>query len=79
MSKPIEPEFIERTAGQVAAELVRRGVAPEKRVTVMIEPDDWLTKSRKFARAKVLAEGWSDEDIDRVIKEELKAVQPQIK
>jgi hypothetical protein len=81
MSKPIEPEFIESTAGQVAAELVRRGIAPEKRVTVTIEPDepdDWLTKTRKFTRAKVLAEGWSDEDIDRIIKEERKAVQPQI-
>jgi hypothetical protein len=81
MTKPVEPEFIESTAGQVAAELARRGVAPEKRVTVTIEPDepdDWLTKTRKFARAKVLAEGWSDEDIDRLIKEERKAVQPQI-
>ena len=42
------------------------------------EPDDWLTKARKFARAKVVAEGWSDEDIDRIIKEERKAIQPQI-
>ncbi len=81
MTKPTEPEFIESTAGQVAAELSRRGIAPEKRVTVTIEPDepdDWLTKTRRFARAKVRAEGWSDEDIDRIIKEERKAVQPQI-
>jgi hypothetical protein len=81
MPKGAEPEFIESTAGQVAAELARRGVAPEQRVTITIEPDepnDWLSKSRKFARAKVAAEGWSDEDIDRIIKEERKAIQPQI-
>lgn len=81
MSKVTEPEFTESTAGQVAAELSRRGVAPEQRVTITIEPpepDDWLSKTRKFARAKVAAEGWSDEDIDRIIKEERKAVRPQI-
>jgi hypothetical protein len=81
MRKPTEPEFIESTAGQVAAELSRRGIAPDQRVTVTIEPpepDDWLSKTRKFARAKVEAEGWSDADIDSVIKEERKAVQPQI-
>lgn len=80
MSKNAQPEFIESTAGEVAAELARRGVAPDQRVTITIEPDepdDWLSKTRKFARAKVTAEGWSDADIDRIIKEERKAVQPQ--
>ena len=81
MPKGTEPELIESTAGQVAAELARRGVAPEQRVTITIEPDepdDWLSKTRKCARAKVAAEGWSDEDIDRIIKEERKAIQPRI-
>jgi len=81
MAKDIEPEFIESTAGQVAAELARRGVAPEQRVTITIEPDepdDWISKARTFARPKVLAEGWADADIDRVIKEERKAVQPRL-
>ncbi len=76
-----EPEFIESTAGQVADELARRGIAPGQRVTVTIEPDepdDWIAKARKFARPKVLAEGWSDADIDRIIKEERKAVQPRL-
>ena len=79
MSKASEPQFIESTAGQVAAELVRRGVPPDRRVTITIEPDeqdDWLAKSRAFARPKVLAEGWSDADIDRIIDEERSAVQP---
>ena len=79
MTKVTEPEFIFSTAGQVAAELARRGVAPDQRVTITIEPDepdDWITKARRFARPKVIAEGWSDDDIDRIIKEERKAVQP---
>jgi len=79
MTKNASPEFIESTAGQVAAELPRRVIAADKRVTITIEPDepdDWIAKARKFARPKVMAEGWSDEDIDRLIKEERKAVQP---
>jgi hypothetical protein len=78
MSKQSAPEFIESTAGQVAAELARRGVAPDKRVTITIEPDepdDWIAKARRFARPRVTAEGWSDADIDRIIDEERKAVQ----
>jgi hypothetical protein len=81
MSKETTPEFIESAAGQVAAELARRGIAPERRVTITIEPDepdDWIAKARKFARPKVLAEGWSDEDIDRIIDEERKAVHPRL-
>ena len=77
MGKISEPSFIASTAGQVAAELARRGVAPEQRVTVAIEPDepdDWTAKARAFARPKVEAEGWSDDDIDRVIQEERSAL-----
>ena len=74
MAKEREPQFIESTAGQVAAELARRGVAPGQRVTVTIEPDepdDWIAKARRFARPKVMAEGWKwDADIDRIIEEE---------
>ncbi len=76
-----QPEFIQSTAGNVAAELSRRGIAPGQRVTITIEPDepdDWIAKARRFARPKVLAEGWTDADIDRIIKEERKAVQPEI-
>jgi hypothetical protein len=80
MPRDAEPEFIESTAGQVAAELERRGVSPERRVTITIEPEeptDWLAKARKFARARVQAEGWSDDEIDRLIKEERRAVRPR--
>ena len=43
MTKDAQPEFIESTAGEVAAELARRGVAPDQRVTIMIEPDSRMT------------------------------------
>jgi hypothetical protein len=81
MPKLAEPQFIESTAGEVAAELARRGVAPNQRVTITIEsvePDDWIAKARRFARPKVIAEGWSDEDVDRIIEEERDAVQSRL-
>jgi hypothetical protein len=78
MPKDARPEFIESTAGDVAAELVRRGIRPDQRITVAIEPaapDDWISKARAYARPQVRAEGWSDAAIDRIIKEERRAVQ----
>ena len=53
---------------QVADELVRRGLDPEDRVTITIEPDE-LIPGRREARARVVAAGLSDEDIDRLINE----------
>jgi hypothetical protein len=41
--------FIESTAGEVADELTRRGVAPDQPVTIVIEPDDWLADARRFS------------------------------
>ncbi len=76
-----QPEFIESTAGKVAEELARRGIPPGQRVTITIEPDepdDWIAKARRFARPKVIAEGWTDADIDRIIDEEREAVQPRL-
>ena len=40
-----EIEVFETTAGQVTDVLKRLGVSKERMVTVMIEPDDWLTKA----------------------------------
>jgi len=78
MTKLAEPQFIESTAGQVAAELARRGIAPDRHVTITVEPDDWLAEVRRFTRPRVIAQGWSDEDIDRIIDEEREAVQPRL-
>lgn len=48
------PELIESTAGKVAEELARRGIAPDQRVMITIEPDDWLDQVRRFARPRVM-------------------------
>lgn len=76
MAKAAESQFIESTAGQVATELTRRGIAPNKHVTVVIEPDDWIADARRFSRPKVNEAGWSDDDIDRLIKQAQKEVEP---
>ena len=77
MTKVAEPLVIESTAGQVAAELERRGIAPDRHVTITIEPDDWLADVRRNARPKVVAAGWSDDDIDRLIKQAQNEVEPR--
>ena len=78
MPKDARPDFIESTAGEVTAELARRGIRADQRIIVTIEPaepDDWIAKARAYGRPKVVEEGWSDVDIDRIIKEERRAVQ----
>jgi hypothetical protein len=62
-----EIEVFEATAGQIPDLLMRLGVAKERMVTVMIEPDDWLTKARQESRRLVIAAGLSDDEIDRLI------------
>ncbi len=56
--------------------LKRLGVPKERMVTVVIEPDDWLTKARQASRRLVIAAGLSDDDIDRMIKQARAEVQP---
>lgn len=72
-------EVFETTAGQVADVLKRLGVPEERIVTVMIEPDDWLTRARQESRRVVIAAGLSDEDIDRLIDQARTEVQPHLR
>jgi hypothetical protein len=72
-----EREVIETTAGKVAAELVRRGIGPDDRVTITIEPDQELIPGRRASRARVIAAGLTDDDIDRLIKQAQKEVEPR--
>jgi hypothetical protein len=76
MTKVAEPQVIESTAGQVAAELERRGIAPDRHVTITIEPNDWLAEVRRYSRPKVIEAGWSDDDFDWLIKQAQKEVEP---
>ena len=72
-----EIEVFETTAGQVMDVLERLGVPKERMITVMIEPDDWLTKARRGSRRLVIAAGLGDDDIDRLIKRARKEVEPR--
>jgi len=54
MSSP--SEVIETTVSKVADELLRRGLDPDDRVTIRIEPDE-LIPGRREARARVIAAG----------------------
>ena len=60
----------------VAADLVRPGLDPHDRVTITIEPDE-LIPGRREARARVIAAGLSDEDIDRLVKQAQQEVEPR--
>ena len=53
----------------MAAELTRRGIDPARLVTVMVEPEDWLTKGRRDSLPRIEAAGLSDSTIDAPIKE----------
>jgi hypothetical protein len=71
-------EVIETTVGKIseaAAELARRGLDPHDRVTIMIEPDE-LIPGRRAARARVIAAGLTDKDIDRLLDEARTEAQP---
>jgi hypothetical protein len=69
-------EVFETTAGQITEVLKRLGVPRERMVTVVIEPEDWLTKARQESRRLVIAAGLSDDDIDRLIDQARSEVQP---
>ena len=72
-------EVIESTAGEVTAELARRGIRPQDRVTITIDPEqDSLFLGRKESRARVVAAGLTDEDIERLIEEAREEVQPHL-
>jgi ribosomal protein L12E/L44/L45/RPP1/RPP2 len=65
---------IEVTAGEVTEVLKRQGVNPDERVTVTIEPE--LMPGRRESRARVIAAGLTDDDIDRLIKQAQREVEP---
>lgn len=69
-------EIIEVTAGEVAAELKRRGISADERVTLTIEPE--LFPGRRESRKLVIAAGLTDEDIDRLIEQAREDVAPRL-
>lgn len=72
------PQVIEIAAGEIAAELKRRGIGSDERVTLTIEPERELIPGRRESRARVVAAGLSDADIDRLVKQAQHDVEPRI-
>lgn len=56
-------------AGEVTAELMRRGIPAQERVTITLEPSQELIPGRQETRARVTAAGLDDSAIDRLIEE----------
>jgi hypothetical protein len=73
----ITTQVIEITAGEIAAELKRQGIGSDERVTLTITPEQELIPGRRETRARVVAAGLSDADIDRLIKQAQKEVEPR--
>ena len=71
------PQVIEITAGEISAELKRRGISSDERVTLTIEPEQELIPGRRESRARVVAAGLTDEDIDRLVKKAQIEVEPR--
>jgi len=69
---------IEVTAGEIAGELARRGIGSDERVTITIEPESELIPGRRESRARVVAAGLTDADIDRLIKTAQQEVEPRL-
>jgi hypothetical protein len=72
------PQVIEITAGEIAEELKRRGISSDERVTLTIEPEQELIPGRRESRARVVAAGLSDADIDRLIKQAQHEAEPKL-
>jgi hypothetical protein len=71
-------QIIEIAAGEIAAELKRRGIASDERVTLTIEAGREVIPGRRESRAHVVAAGLTDGDIDRLIKQAQQDAEPLI-
>jgi len=71
-----ERQVIEVTAGELSAELHRRGFSDDEPVRVTIEPEPELIPGRRESRRLVIAAGLTDDDIDRLIKQAQKEAEP---
>ncbi len=68
--------IIQVRASQIAEELRRRGISGDERVTLTIEPGGELLPGRRESRASVVAAGLTDGDIDQMVKDAQREVEP---
>jgi hypothetical protein len=77
MAMAAAPNVIEVIAGEIAEELKRQGISSDERVTLTIEPEQEVIPGRRESRARVVAAGLTDDDIDRLIKQAQTEVEPR--
>lgn len=71
-------QIFETTAGQVREALVRHGVRDGRLITIVVEPDDLLSKARQDCRKLVIKAGLDDAQLDQLIEQAREDVQPQL-
>jgi hypothetical protein len=69
------PQVIEVTVGELAEELKRRGLGSDERVPLTMTPEQELIPGRRESRARVVAAGLTDADIDRLVKQAQREVE----
>jgi hypothetical protein len=72
------PKVIELMAGEVAEALKRQGIGADERVTLTILPAEELIPGRRESRARFVVAGFTDDDIDRLIKQAQREVEPHV-
>lgn len=68
-------QILETTAGQVADALSRLGVPAGRVLTIVIEPENWLTKARQESRRQVIAFHLNDDQLELILSEAHEDVQ----
>ena len=73
----MNPQVIEVTVGEVADRLKRLGISDDEIVKITVKSDRELIPGRREARARVVAAGLTDADIDCLIKRAQADVEPR--
>jgi hypothetical protein len=76
IEKNMASDIIHVKAGEIADRLRRLGIGSDELVKLTIEPERELVPGRRESRAKVVASGLTDDDIDRLIKNAQLEVEP---
>ena len=71
-------QIIEVTAAEATSQLKRLGIGSDELIKITIEADKELIPGRREARARVVAAGLTDDDIDRLIKQAQLDVEPHL-
>lgn len=71
------PQIVEVAAGEVTDKLKCLGIGSDELVRITINAERELIPGRREARARVVAAGLTDDDIDRLIKQAQHEVDPR--